>query len=95
MLDPKYTQQLINAELAPFGLSVVWDGNEPEQGEAARFYVCTEDDDTDFVLWDHYDSTDIMARDGRDCWHCHGYATSYTALAPLLAEIVSDTHVAI
>lgn len=89
-----YLEPILNKELAPFGLSVVWDGNYPEPGEDVRFYVCTEDDDTRFELRHGRGSTDIMARDERGCWHCHGYATTFTELAPLLAEIVRDDQVA-
>ncbi len=89
-----YLEPIINAELKPFGLSVVWDGNYPEPGDDVFFYVCTEDDDTIFELRVGGSSTDIMARDERGCWHCYGYATNFTKLAPMLAEIVRDTHVA-
>lgn len=89
-----YLEPILNKELEPFGLSAVWDGNDPEPGEDVRFYVCTEDDDTRFELRHGRGSTDIMGLNERGNWSCYGYATTFTELAPLLAEIVRDDQVA-
>lgn len=89
-----YLEPIINEELKPYGLSVVWDGNYPEPGEDVCFYVCYGDDETDFVLRHGRGSTDVYEYLGNCRYGLHGYATNFTELAPLLAEIVRDTHVA-
>lgn len=84
MENPEYTQRAINEALSAHGISVVWDGDEPEVGGAASFYVCADGDDTDLLVWDHGHRFEIVESVDSRSYVSIDDATSYDALAAKL-----------
>lgn len=88
MDNPEYTERAINEALGGHSISVVWDGNEPEGGEAAAFYVCADGDDTDLMVRDHGYSFEIIEGVDNRSYVSVDDATSYDDLAAKLVSII-------
>lgn len=84
-----YTEQLINDELIGTSIYVRWDGNQPDSGEPTRFYVFLDGEDTDFVLWDSYGSTDIVEHVAASRYVYHACANTYQDLAEALTDTIN------
>ena len=87
MDNPEYTQQRLNEVLSGSGLSVVWDGDEPACGEAASFNVCSHDDDTDLLVWDHGSHFEIVESEGSRSYVSLDEAKTFEGLAEKLTDI--------
>ena len=93
MENPDYTQRQINEALkahTPLGITVMWDGYEPERGGTADFEVYLDGDTTDLVVWDHGTSFDIYARTGERRYTSKGWAGNYKKLAANLTNIIEE-----
>lgn len=88
MSNPEYTERAINEALAGHGISVVWDGNEPEHGEAAAFNVCADGDDTDLLVWDHGYRFEIVESIDSRSYVSIDEAGTFDGLAAKLVNII-------
>lgn len=93
MDNPEYTQRMINEALkaqTDLPISICWDGNDPEAGEAANFEIYLDDCDTNYFVWDHGRSFEVVSYDADSVYRPAANAVRFDRVAKAIIELIAE-----
>lgn len=93
MDNPEYTERMIQEALkaqSDLPITISWDGSDPAPGEAANFEVYLDGCDTNYWVWDHGSSFDIVSYDADSVYRPAASAVRFDKVAKELIELIAE-----